>query len=104
MPEFIDRLLKLVGLTAGGIGAAGLGLALTSNELGLGIVMFIIFVIGSLFIDNAAEIAAAVFAIEALMFWILSGVEVTITKGDSLFALVFFIVSIIIMVFRRMNR
>jgi len=103
MSEFIDKLLKLVGLTAGGIGAAGIGLALSSNELGLGIIMFIIFIIGSLFISNAAEIAAAIFAIEALFFWILTGMEPTITKGDSVFALIFFVISIAIMVFRRMK-
>jgi hypothetical protein len=65
--------------------------------------MFIIFVVGSLFISNAAEIAAAVFAIEALFFWILAGTEATITKVDSVFALIFFVISVVILVFRRMN-
>jgi len=102
MSEFVDKILKLIGLTAGGIGAAGLGLALASDDLGLGIIMFIIFLIGSLFISNAAEIAAGVFAIEALFFWILAkGLEPSITKGDSIFAVVFFIIAIVILVFRR---
>ena len=99
--SFIDRLQNLVGLTAGGIGAVGLGVALAGNQLGLGIMMFIIFVIGSLFIANAAEIAAAVFACEAFLFWIMAEVEQTITKVDSFFALIFFIIAIAILVIRR---
>jgi hypothetical protein len=72
-----------------------------NNQLGLGIMMFIIFVIGSFFIANAAEIAAAVFAGEAFLFWIMAEVEQTITKVDSFFALIFFIIAIAILVIRR---
>lgn len=100
MTGFAEGLLKIVGLTAGGIGAAGMGVALATNETLLGIIMFIIFVVGSLFIEYAAEIAAAVFAVESFMFWVSAGVE-SISKGDSIFALVLFIVSIVIMVIRR---
>ena len=103
MSDPIDRLLQLVGLTAGGIGAAGLGIALATNQFGLGIIMFIVFVIGSLFIQNAAEIASAVFAIETFLFWVMAGTEQTITKSDSFFSLIFFIIAIVILVFRRMS-
>lgn len=99
----MEDFLKVIGLTAGGIGAVGLGVALATNQMGLGIIMFIIFGLGSLFIQNAAEIAAAVFAMESFYFWTIAGTIETVTRGDSFLALIFFIMAVFILVFRRMQ-
>jgi len=101
--ESINGIEKFIALTAGGVGAVGLGIALAGNFLLLGIAMFLVFVLGALFISNAAEIAAAVFAVEVLIFYMMVGVEQTITRVDSGFALLFFFIAIGILVLRRVS-
>ncbi len=63
--------------------------------------MFFIFVCGSLFIPNSADIASAVFAFATLLFWIIDGYIETITKGDAVFTFIFFIIAICIRIIRR---
>ena len=98
----LDSLKFIFSIGTGGIGALGLLYAIAVNNLGLGIMFFIIVTLSGLLILKAATIAATGFAFGTLLFGIQASRTAEYGYGDAIWSFVFFVVMIGIIIFRRL--